>query len=312
MNIKFSLRFLALSLLGFFIVSCDSSKQLTTTNPPEADAPLAKSLLWEISGQGISQPSYLFGTIHIIDSDKYFLPKGTLEAIDNTDIMVFEIDMSEMEDMGAMAQIMMQAFMEDNTTIKDLVSPEDYQLISDHFSEMGMPFMMLERIKPMFLSVMGGDMDMEGMQSGAITSYELKFNEMAQSMNRETAGLETIEFQMGLFDSIPYTEQAAMLVETIKMGSSSNDQMEEMISKYLDQDIDGLASYISEEADDMSNFEDLLLVKRNENWIPQIRTLSSKRPAFYAVGAGHLGGPKGVIRLLRAEGFTVTAVNKEM
>ncbi len=303
-------------IIGLVFSSCkttentvDSSKDVSSQKM--IDKPLAKSLLWEISGNGLAESSYLFGTIHIIDADKYFLPAGTLEAIDKSDIMVFEIDIKEMEDMSAMFEIMMSAFMDDGVTIKDLVSDEDYQLISNHFSEMGVPFMMLERIKPMFLSMMGGDIDMDAMQTGEMVSYELKFGEIAESSGKATAGLESIEFQMGLFDSIPYEAQAEMLVETIKTGGGDDSQFEQLMEQYLTQDVDAMATYISEESEDMQNFEELLLVKRNENWIPQIAKLSAESKAFYAVGAGHLGGPKGVIRLLMEEGFTVTPIIKE-
>jgi len=312
-KIKFSLRIIIALLFIVSITACSTTQAVTAENSKavaKKDTRLEKSLLWEISGKNITQASYLFGTIHIIDADRYFLPKGTLEAIDNTDIMVFEIDLAEMEDMDQIMGLLMGAMMEDNITIKDLVSAEDYELISSHFNEMGLPFMMLERIKPMFLSMMGGDMDMEGLQSGEMTSYELKFGEIAKSKGMETAGLETMEFQMSLFDSIPYTDQAAMLVETIKTGGGESDLMEKMMATYTTQDVDALAEFITSESGDVSGFEDNLINKRNHAWIPQIKKLSGDRPAFYAVGAGHLGGKEGVIRLLRQEGYTVKAIIK--
>ncbi len=312
-NITSSLRSLLALLLVISLAACSTTKSSTadTIKPStKKDAPLEKSLLWEISGKNISQPSYLFGTIHIIDADRYFLPKGTLEAIDNTDIMVFEIDLADMEDMDQIMGLLMSAMMEGNVTIKDLVSEEDYAMISKHFSDMGLPFMMLERIKPMFLSMMGGDIDMGSLQSGEMTSYELKFGEMAKSKGMETAGLETMEFQMSLFDSIPYDDQAVMLVESIKSGGGESDLMEKMMDTYTTQDVDALAEFITSESGDVAGFEDNLITKRNHAWIPQIKKLSGDRPAFYAVGAGHLGGKEGVIRLLRQEGYTVQAINK--
>ena len=58
----------------------------------------------------------------------------------------------------------------------------------------------------------------------------------------------------------------------------------------------------------MAPYEELLLVRRNENWIPVMERIMREGSAFFAVGAGHLGGPKGVVNLLRQAGYTVEPV----
>lgn len=276
------------------------------------DQTLANSLLWKIEGNGLSTPSYLYGTIHIIDSEDYFLPSGTLGAIDATDKMVFEIDMNEMSDMGSMMGLMNKAFMSDGKTLKDLLSAENYKIVGDHFSKIGLPLMMLERIKPMFLSALAyGDMDPTGIQTGSMKSYEMEFFEMAESAKKPVAGLETIEFQMGLFDSIPYEAQAEMLVETIKKSDTGSDEFEKMTQMYKDQDITAMVEMIGDESEQLSEHEDILLGMRNKNWIPKMAELMKTQPTFFAVGAGHLAGPVGVIKLLRAEGYKVTPISNK-
>jgi uncharacterized protein YbaP (TraB family) len=159
--------------------------------------------------------------------------------------------------------------------------------------------------------MMGGDMDPNSLQSGEMLSYEMELYEMANSTSKNVSGLETMEYQMSLFDSIPYETQAEMLVESIKNGEDASDQMEMLVQQYLNQDIAALSNLISEESAEGGNFEELLLVKRNKNWIPQISAKSAVQSTFYAVGAGHLGGEFGVIKLLRNEGYKVKAIIKE-
>ncbi len=200
--------------------------------------------------------------------------------------------------------------MSDGKTLKDLITNEDYKLVDAHFSKLGLPLMMLERMKPMFLTVFAsGDMDPTGLQNGNMKSYEMEFMEIAKSSNKSMAGLETIEFQMSVFDSIPYSAQAEMLVETIKNGDQGGNEMKEMVEMYKAQNINAMISMITDEGEQLSEYEDILLSKRNKAWISGMNTMMVEMPTFFAVGAGHLAGPKGVINLLVKEGFTLTPIS---
>jgi len=303
--------FYILLAISFISTSCKSTKEgMVEKVEMNAYKPLTNSLLWRIDGNGLTTPSYLYGTIHLINADDFYLPSGTLAAIDNTQKMVFEIDMNEMSDMGAMMGLMNKAFMNDNMTLKDLISEEDYKMVDDHFSELGLPLMMLERMKPMFLTVFAsGDMDPAGLQSGSMKSYEMEFLDIAKSSNKLVAGLETIEFQMSVFDSIPYKVQAEMLVETIKGGDTESSEFDIMIQMYKDQKINDMVSMITDEDEQLSDYEDILLNKRNEAWISGMKTMMTEMPIFFAVGAGHLAGQRGVINLLRKEGYKLTPLS---
>jgi hypothetical protein len=296
----------------FFVSSCKTTKDSVDEKVQlEGYKNLTNALLWKIEGNGLTEPSYLYGTIHLIDADDYFLPSGTLAAMDNTKKMVFEIDMNEMSDMGAMMGLMDKAFMKDNQTLKDLISEEDYKLVDAHFSKLGMPLMMLERMKPMFLTVFAsGDMDPAGLQTGTMKSYEMEFLEIAKNSNKQIAGLETIEFQLSVFDAIPYKAQAEMLVETIKAGETEISEFDVMVKMYKEQKINDMVSMISDEGEMLSEYEDILLSKRNEAWISGMKTMMSEMPTFFAVGAGHLAGKKGVIYLLQKEGYKLTPLSQ--
>lgn len=304
---------IALVAITFTLTSCKTTKDQAIDKVENlASQKLENALLWKIEGNGLTVPSYLYGTIHLINSEDFFLPEGTLAAIDNTKKMVFEIDMNEMSDMGNMMGLMNQAFMKDNKTLKDLISEEDYKLVDAHFKKIGMPLMMLERMKPMFLTVFAsGDMDPAGLQNGTMKSYEMEFMEMAQNANKPMAGLETIEFQMSVFDSIPYDAQAEMLVATIKDGDKGSDEMAKMVELYSTQNITGMVEMLSDEGEQLSEYEDVLLNKRNEAWISGMKEMMIESPTFFAVGAGHLAGNRGVIKLLMKEGYKLTPVSNK-
>lgn len=276
--------------------------------------PIANSLLWAISGNGLEDTSYLYGTIHLIAKDDYFLTDQTKVAFDKSEKVTFEINMEDMMDMGAQMGLMMKAFMTDGQTLSDLLDEERYKEVQTHFEEMGMnSFMwqMMERIKPMFLSVFGS-MDMTGgggLNTGEMMSYEMEFMEMAKGKEKSMGGLETAEYQMSMFDSIPYSAQAEMLYESIKVEDSSSDQLDEMVKLYKNQDLKGMMKMFAADEEGIGQYEDLLLVGRNKNWIPVMQKMMKEQVTFFAVGAGHLGGNNGVVNLLKAEGFTLTPMN---
>ena len=301
--------FFYLICFGFMHLACTSQKPVvddSSTGSDEVVDESENSLLWRISGNGLEVPSYLFGTIHIINAEDFFLPYGTLSAIDQSDKMVFEIDMAEMNDPLKLMPLLQKAFMKGDTTLSDLMSEEDYALVNDHFKKIGLPIFLLERIKPMFLTVFAsGDFDPSDLQNGKIKSYEMEFAKIAEDGKKETGGLETVEFQISVFDDIPYKEQAAMLVEGIKSGGTEDEMFQELIDLYKNQDVEGLYNMMKQD-ESIMDYEDALLTKRNQNWIPIMKEMMKLKTTFFAVGAGHLGGPFGVIKLLRDAGYEVS------
>jgi uncharacterized protein YbaP (TraB family) len=298
---------LSILLISFQLTSCKTSKNLGNNSNT-----LEKSLLWQVTGPGLSKPSYVFGTIHLIDAKDYFLPKGTMSALDNVSKVVFELDMKEMSDMSKLMGMMNKLYMKDDKTLKDLLTEAEYKAVGDFFQEKGLPLFMFERMKPMFLSIFAsGDVDPGGLQNGKMKSYEMELLEMAENSGKSSGGLETIEFQISLFDAIPYEAQAKMLVEAIQKGSDSegDDEFKKMTDMYKSQDINAMVKMISEEGSDVSGFEDKLLTERNKNWIPLMIEMAKKEPTLFAVGAGHLGGENGVINLLKKTGMKVKPFN---
>lgn len=266
------------------------------------------SLLWEISGNGLTQPSYLFGTIHIIAAEDFLLTDSTLAAFNRCKEVAFEIDMDEMDNIGALLPLLMKAFMRNGTTLRDLLSTEDYNLVKARFSEMGLPIFMLERVKPMFLSSMltgQGEDSSSGMADSK--SYEMELLQLARDADKPVHGLETAAYQMSMFDSIPYKAQAEMLVQTLKAAPSENDEMAQMVALYKAQDLVGLQEMMEGESG-VGEYQHLLLDQRNANWIPVMSRMMKDKAVFFAVGAGHLGGEKGVIALLRRQGYQMRAI----
>jgi uncharacterized protein YbaP (TraB family) len=300
---------LFLSLLAW-LISCKSTQQAAVTYTPSQIVPTEKSVFWKISGNGLKKPSYLYGTIHIIPKSVYEMPNAVREALDNAKRVTFEIDMKELTNIGTQLGLMTKAFMPGNKTIKDLLSAEDYKFVKGKMAEKGLPGGMMERMKPLFLSTLfSGDEGDGATDKGAMTSVEMELYKSARHRKLESAGLETTSYQMSIFDSIPLQAQAKMLVDGLRNSQVDStgvgDELDQLLKLYKDQDINAMQSMIADEGEGMAAYEEILLKKRNRNWIAPMGKMMREKPTIFAVGAGHLGGPGGVIALLRKEGYRV-------
>ena len=293
------------ALFTLLILSCNSTSKAVATDvvaAVEKQKPLENSLLWKISGNGLEKPSYLYGTIHM--TCNYKLTDKITKAFAETEQLTLEVDM---DDPSMQAKMMKGMMMKDGKTLKNLLSEEDYKVLNIFFKEnMGMNLEMFNKMKPMLVSTM---LVTKMVPCATPVSYEAEFMKIAKEQKEQVNGLETVEYQMSVFDSIPYKEQLDNFLKMAKEGmEESKSEFEKLNSLYDKEDIQGLMKLMTDDEDMSAKFIDELLTNRNKNWIPVIKRMSSEKSTFYGVGAMHLAGDQGVIRLLRKDGFTVEAV----
>jgi uncharacterized protein YbaP (TraB family) len=143
---------------------------------------------------------------------------------------------------------------------------------------------------------------------GKTESYEMKLEEIAKTNKIQIAGLENIEQQMAFFDDLTKEQQAQMVMEGIRDSDKSIQTMKEMEVLYQRQNVDSLYLMIQNEGGVIATESANFLDNRNTAWVPKIKEMITNKRCFIAVGAGHLGGPNGVIRLLEKEGYTLSPI----
>jgi len=265
------------------------------------------TLLWKISGNGLKKPSYLFGTMHIVCADDARLSDSLLGVIAHCEEVYFEVklDMSLMNMLGMMKYMKMN----DGRKLSDLMSQKDYDKVKDYFVQRYPPmlFNMIERYKPMMISSL---IEAEGMNCQKQDGMEMMIMKELQNQNstKPINGLETVEFQASLFDSIPYEEQAKDLVNYVDSSEEYKKSSLELAEVYKQQDLDKIDSLSRKGDAGMSKYMDLLLYDRNRKWAKELAVLLPQKSLLVAVGAAHLPGENGVIDLLRKQGYTLTPV----
>jgi hypothetical protein len=276
------------------------SKPSTPAKSAQAVDP-NKTLLWEISGKGLKETSYLYGTMHIICEDDIKMSEGLKQAIMNSKQVFFEIDMDDMEEMMG---VLKYARMNNGLKISDLVSAEEYIRIEQFFkaNKSPLPLGMMSRFKPYFITAMISESLMTCEKKSSVEQIIMS---EARQQEKTVSGLETVAFQSSLFDSIPYEKQAKDLVTYVDSIDSYKKVTLEMADIYQRQDINSMDSLLIKSDPGLEQYMGILLYDRNKRWAEQIPEHAHAMSTLFAVGAGHLGGDKGVINLLRQQGFTV-------
>lgn len=293
------MRILQQLLLGLiFLLSFGTWGQSVRPYPMEEN-----SLLWKIEGDDVKGDVYLFGTMHLIESEYFFYPKKLEKISKSADVIVMEIpglpDPSE-----AVKYVIIS-----EGTFFDYFSPAQTDTIVKWAEEkMGYTESqfrtIFKKMKPFSIVQLAVQQEF----AGNTESYEMTFDKLAKENNIPLEGFETLEEQMAIFDSMDSSQITEMVMESIRNGEKSIQMMKDMMVKYNEQNVDALYAFIKEEGGSVNEMEDELLLKRNYNWVEQLPRYFDGRDVFIAVGAGHLGGPEGLIRLIEKKGYTVTPV----
>src|SRR5688572_29401493 len=207
---KKSLVFALLACFG--IVACSQQNKSKTSKLESTDD---NTLLWRVSGNGLTKPSYLFGTMHMICASDLQVSDSLSKAIKNSDKVYLEVHMEDM--MGMMMKLLLDPSsltMRGDTTLEDLLTPEEYKKVKAYFEKTAggmIPFGTLEKMKPFFLQalLMGEAGKCENM-----VIVEQMVMEEAKKNEIKIDGLETIDYQLQIFDQIPYKLQAQQLVRS--------------------------------------------------------------------------------------------------
>ncbi len=258
------------------------------------------SLLWKVEGNGI-QTSYIFGTFHIIPKSDFGIKEKVINSFDQCESMIMEMDLTDPE-LGT--KIQQNAKMSDNASLKSFLNKKDFALIdSILLANYGQGLEPMQNLKPFMLTSMILPIYIKEEQA----SYEASLIEMALEKNIDILALETPEEQLSIFDRISYQSQTDDLVEMINKPVEAEQLLDEMIAHYKEEDIYALQNMFLEYYNSENEIEEILY-RRNKIWSQKIPEMIQNKSAFIAVGAGHLGGEKGLIQLLKDKGYELSPI----
>ena len=268
------------------------------THAQQVQPALEKSLLWEVSGNGLDKSSYIYGTTHMICEADFVVKDKVKQAFGKSTQLVIEANILDPDMNGILAKAMAS-----DVPQSQKLSPANYNMVDSILKlKCGIPFKLLDNYK---LSAVISVMAQKSFPCAVTKSYEATFLEMAKGDQKSITALEGLAEQVDYLNK-SFTEE--QILSQVKDFDDSKKESLELISLYKKEDLMGVYANMTAPNRMDENSMHWMLEVRNNNWINKMPEMMKQQSSFFAVGAAHLPGPIGVINLLRAKGYTVKPI----
>ena len=263
------------------------------------------SLIYKI--KSATNTVYLLGSIHVLAEEYYPLTRAFSYAYYNSQKVIFEIDPEILFSQKAAKKSEKYYTFQNGKTLKSVLSSQTYRLLKKKLQPLGVDMTQVNKLKPWVVYLtMGGlaDSSLEFRQDLGIENY---FYRKAKDAGKPTGGLETIQDQLKVFDTLPMRVQEAMLKESLALTDSKKREQAflHMVKSWHQGNLTGLEELV-ETMKAYPLYYKNLLVERNNNWMPQIEEfLTEDKNVLVVVGAAHLAGEDGLLVLLENKGYTL-------
>ena len=280
---------------------CAAVLWLVSLTPVFADSAFDQGILWQVDN-GFSQPSFVFGTMHVEDPRVTQLPSPVQQAFDQSDSLTTEI----LLELDQLMRVGPELILTDGSTLRSLIGEQLFDEVTRALKERGMIPEMVMLLKPWAVAML---LSQPKPQSGMFLDRTL-YNS-AQKKGKPVHALETIDEQLAVFKSMRLEDQIALLRETLEQLNVIPETIERLTQAYLDRNLRAL-DQIAEEQFAQSSVEDVLrqklVVDRNIKMVDRMEARIEEGGSFIAIGALHLPGNEGVLQLLQQRGYTLTRV----
>jgi uncharacterized protein YbaP (TraB family) len=264
----------------------------------------SRPALWKLSDPDTT--IYLFGTVHILPKGMTWLEGPVAKALDSSDILITEIP--EADPAAMQASVMKMAILPKGQTLRTILSAKDYAAMDTSLKNLGVPSGAFDRLEPWFVAVTLSTLPLIKEGYGADSGAEAVIQARSKLAKRPHEGLETAEFQLGIFDSLPQKAQVSYLREVVKGLPKVKSQLNQMVKYWGAGNPEKLGQMINADQTDPA-LKAAILTNRNRNWTGWIKQrLDKPGTVFIAVGAGHLAGKDSVQSMLKKQGLTITRV----
>ncbi|HEU0152621.1 MAG TPA: TraB/GumN family protein [Arenimonas sp.] len=272
-----------------------------------ASAEPPKPLLWKVSDA--DNAVYLLGSFHLLRPDDYPLSPAVYAALDDAENVVFELSPEEMNDPSLGQKMMRVAQRADGRTLQAALPAETWTRLSDYAARRNLPIERYQGFDTWFMGLLIGITEMQGLDMDPALGLDRHVAARAVAAGKAVGALETAEQQFAMFDGLSPEEQLQSLQDSLDDIDSIEQEISRMHALWRAGDATALYAMSGAEMKrDYPALYERMNVARNRAWLPEIRTLldaGGRDDALVVVGAMHLLGEDGVVRMLRDAGYTV-------
>lgn len=271
-------------------------------------------LLWKISGNGLEKSSYLFGTHHIAPVSVIDSVAGLTDAIASVDKIYGEMIMSEANSPQSQQIMMGYAMAPQDSLLTQVLAPAQVDSLNTMLKRYMGPMVsanQFAQLKPTMLSTLLALMQSQAIFPNFNPQQQLdgEIQKRGAALGKEICGFETIQDQCNALFGSSIIEQAESLMDMVRNDDKAGEMAKKLAKAYLSGDLDAMLALMEDPANGASEeWSERMINSRNANWMRIIAGLLPSASVLVAVGAGHLPGEKGLISLLRKNGYSVDPV----
>jgi len=271
---------------------------------------LAAPPAWQVS-DGRGGTVWLLGSVHYLRAEDHPLPALVDALYDAASGLVMELDLDDLDPLATQASLLSAAALPPDTTLERVLGAELWASLSRKTEAIGLPAEALSGVKPWFAALTVFDLGMLQAGFGASFGLEQTLLRSAQRDRLPVLGLETLEQQLDVFESLPLQEQRRLLEQTIRELDVNATMIAELVGAWRDGDLAALESALLGEMRRSPELYEALVSRRNQQWVGSITELLATRRAYLiVVGALHLVGASSLVELLEDEGYELTRITR--
>ena len=264
---------------------------------------MKNALLWRLTPPGGGPDAFLFGTMHVRDLRAFGWFDAAKACLAQCDIFATEFDFGD-TDPATLAGVLT---LPEGQILESLLRPGVWKSLARYNrKKLHIPLEHLSLQHPMAVTVALTNALLE---DETPLSLDESLWEYARSLGKRTTGVESFEDQIVILTQIPLEQQLKNLTWMVKNYNRQKRRLRKMLQWYENGDIQHLYHAAKRDA---KGLRKLLLYTRNTNMAARFAELTAQGSLFCAVGAGHLAGQKGMLRLLKKAGFVIKPVSKTL
>lgn len=263
------------------------------------------SVLWEISGNGLKNPSCILGTLKFVGEKEFYIPQEVTERIKGATLFAIE----DQVDHHAQHELNVALHFEKGKSLATELSAADYKKVLAFFEkEFGINQKQFgakyAKIKPLALSILMTRLTLKE----KIKYFDIELLLFAKKNKVATFSLEPIEREAQALNAYPMYNQVKALMHSIDNFETQKLEFQKLMTNYPQESLEEIFEFTLHPVENNPLFIDEFYTKRNIEWLPKIEKMIKENKAFIAVGVAHLEGNQGLLELLKAKGYMLKAV----
>ena len=290
-------------ILFVFLGLIWDSPALASVGAQEVPAVESQQILWKV--QSPQNTIYLAGSIHVLQEHHYPLHHVFDDAFNESSRIMLEVDLDGLSSPLSQMNLLKKGLYLKGESLQNVLSQDSYATAKAHLTELGLQIEDFHRMKPWMIATAVMALELQKLGFESAYGVDRHYYKKAQTAGKNIQGLETMEFQLDLFDRLPLSVQEQFLLQTLEDLKNLDQQVSEIVNAWKQGNVRELETLLV----GMQEYPELyqaLVVDRNDDWLPHIeQALKEKEPVFIVVGALHLVGKKGLVAVLKEKGYLV-------